>query len=319
MHTLRNAIIPAATLTSISIGGVFADPVVTETIFSRPGLGTSAGDERGGPGIDGGLVNEGGDPDRVIVQLGGLGSRIPALHDPGLIAPSLGETGPCSKPFPLDEVAAGRHGLLQILRREGGGSHGGAQFVQHALRLPLRVEQVASRVEMEEALADGHPHVLGGDGCEVEMGPASGLEHMPDQIVHMEALHDEDDGVVELFIEAGKQRFVEPVIGILPEQVGPCVTRLHGVIDNDDRTAAPGQGAAHGRRQAEAPASGADFIFGMGYPSPSDSSAAEIFDSIRSSRWQSSSESCCRAPDSYTVHLRMPPAPLAADPSTSHR
>lgn len=39
VHALRNAVIPAATLISISIGGIFAGAVVTETIFSRPGLG----------------------------------------------------------------------------------------------------------------------------------------------------------------------------------------------------------------------------------------------------------------------------------------
>lgn len=38
-HALRNAIIPAVTITAMSVGGILAGAVVTETVFSRQGLG----------------------------------------------------------------------------------------------------------------------------------------------------------------------------------------------------------------------------------------------------------------------------------------
>ncbi|ALJ18665.1 ABC transporter permease [Microbacterium sp. No. 7] len=38
-HGLRNAIIPAATIVGMSIGGILAGAVITETVFSRQGLG----------------------------------------------------------------------------------------------------------------------------------------------------------------------------------------------------------------------------------------------------------------------------------------
>lgn len=38
-HALRNAVIPAATIIGMSVGGILAGAVITETVFSRQGLG----------------------------------------------------------------------------------------------------------------------------------------------------------------------------------------------------------------------------------------------------------------------------------------
>lgn len=38
-HALRNAALPALTMTGLLVGGLFSGAVVTETVFSRPGLG----------------------------------------------------------------------------------------------------------------------------------------------------------------------------------------------------------------------------------------------------------------------------------------
>ncbi|RKN44858.1 ABC transporter permease [Streptomyces hoynatensis] len=40
VHALRNAAIPAMTLFGMMVGGIVAGAVITETVFSRPGLGT---------------------------------------------------------------------------------------------------------------------------------------------------------------------------------------------------------------------------------------------------------------------------------------
>ena len=38
-HALRNALIPTVTIVALSVGTVFGGAVVTETVFSWPGLG----------------------------------------------------------------------------------------------------------------------------------------------------------------------------------------------------------------------------------------------------------------------------------------
>ena len=38
-HTLRNALLPAITMTSLQFGGLLAGSIITETVFSWPGIG----------------------------------------------------------------------------------------------------------------------------------------------------------------------------------------------------------------------------------------------------------------------------------------
>ncbi|MFX7006085.1 ABC transporter permease, partial [Acinetobacter baumannii] len=38
-HALKNALIPVVTMLGLQFGGMLAGAVVTETVFSRPGLG----------------------------------------------------------------------------------------------------------------------------------------------------------------------------------------------------------------------------------------------------------------------------------------
>jgi ABC-type dipeptide/oligopeptide/nickel transport system permease component len=41
-HALKNALIPVITIVGLQFGGMLSGAVVTETVFSRPGLGTLA-------------------------------------------------------------------------------------------------------------------------------------------------------------------------------------------------------------------------------------------------------------------------------------
>jgi hypothetical protein len=45
-------------------------------------------------------------------------------------------------------------------------------------------------------------HLLFGDGGEVQVSPATLLKEMADEIVRMEALHDDDDRAFLLMVEA---------------------------------------------------------------------------------------------------------------------
>jgi dipeptide transport system permease protein len=57
VHALRNALIPVITIIGLQLGGIFSGAVLTETIFSWPGIGTW-------------LVNAIGQRDYPIVQSG---------------------------------------------------------------------------------------------------------------------------------------------------------------------------------------------------------------------------------------------------------
>ena len=79
----------------------------------------------------------------------------------------------------------------------------------------------------------------------------------------MQALHDDYDGVIALVVEARQQRLVEPVIHVFPGGFGLAVGCLDRIVDDDDRTAATGQGAADRCVQPIAALRRAHFILGI--------------------------------------------------------
>ena len=50
-------------------------------------------------------------------------------------------------------------------------------------------------------------------------------------------------------VEAAAERVVIPVMDVLPPRVRKRVAGLHGIVDDDHISAAPGQHAANGRRE----------------------------------------------------------------------
>ncbi len=64
---------------------------------------------------------------------------------------------------------------------------------------------------------------------------------MTDQIVFVQALHDDDNGPVSLVVLPAVEGVVEPVIGGLPLGIGQCLLRFERIIDQYQVGAAPGQ------------------------------------------------------------------------------
>src|SRR5829696_6674709 len=122
--------------------------------------------------------DEGGDSNRIIRQLGGGRGGVPTLHY--FVGEALlRQTVPDSKPLPLDHVAAGRHRLLLVLRRERHRTHGGAKSLQNLPRLTLGVQRVIYRSDMEAVRTETHLLEVLRDRRKIEMHPAAGFEDVP--------------------------------------------------------------------------------------------------------------------------------------------
>ena len=115
-----------------------------------------------------------------------------------------------------------------------------------ALRSPDRVDLV---------------HLVGfGDRREAHHLPRLLLEHVADQIVLVQPLHDDDDGSPAFVVEPAVEGVIEPLVGSLSPRLGERFLRLQRVIDQDDVSAAPGQHAAIGRGEAIALAGGDELL-----------------------------------------------------------
>ena len=84
-----------------------------------------------------------------------------------------------------------------------------------------------------------------GDGGKVKDLPFVGLVgDEAGEIVHVDALHDNDDRASPLVVKAGQQRILEPFVGRVALGLGIGVVRLQRIVNDDDVAAAPSQGAA---------------------------------------------------------------------------
>ena len=83
-----------------------------------------------------------------------------------------------------------------------------------------------------------------GNRRQIEVRPAVLLQQMADKIVHVQALHDHDDGVLALVVQTAKQRVRVPLLGAFARRFRIGVLRLQRIVDDDEVAAAAGEGAA---------------------------------------------------------------------------
>ena len=84
--------------------------------------------------------------------------------------------------------------------------------------------------------------------------------HMADQVVFVQALHDDDDGAAPLVVEPAVEGMAEPVVGGLPLRVGERLLGFQRIIDQDDVGAASGQHPAAGGGEPIALAGGHELL-----------------------------------------------------------
>src|SRR6516162_4225121 len=200
--------------------------------------------------------------DTEVAELGRLVGGVPALHDavealrPVVLAIAL-------EPLGLHQAAPQRRGGLLILAREIVFPERPPDAVEGVERLALGVQRLtlpapeASRspdrldpvhlIDFSDRWKSAHlPWLLG--------------EHMADEVVLVQPLHDNHDRAGAFVIEPAVQRVGEPVVGGFALRVRKCLVRLQWIIDQDDIGAAPGQHAAGGSGQPVSLAGGDDLL-----------------------------------------------------------
>jgi len=86
-----------------------------------------------------------------------------------------------------------------------------------------------------------------GDRWEAHNLPWLLAEHVADEVVLVEPLHDDDDGATALVIEPAVEGMDEPLVAGLPQRLGERVLGFQRVIDQNEVGATSGQYPA-GRR-----------------------------------------------------------------------
>ncbi len=111
------------------------------------------------------------------------------------------------------------------------------------------------------------------------MSPAAFLQEVACEIVHMEPLHHQNDGILPLVIEARIDRVVEPLLRVHPFRLRHAFGGLQRVVDDDQTAAAPGKGAADRCGEARSAARGHDLglrILGRIDPGPREGSHVPV-------------------------------------------
>ncbi len=116
------------------------------------------------------LADKPGGADAKVVEFARLGCRIPGLDD-AVIRASVGQLVVELEPIPLDEVAALGDGGLLVLGLVKVRTKIDLGLFQHALRLALRVEQVAGGTAVKAPRADLHPLGPRRYGWQVQVRP----------------------------------------------------------------------------------------------------------------------------------------------------
>jgi len=89
-------------------------------------------------------------------------------------------------------------------------------------------------------------------------------QHVADQIVLVQPVHDQDDGALILVLEAAVEGVVEPLVGGPPVGIGQGLLGFQRVVDDDDVGTPPSQHAAD--RGGEPAALGRGFELWCGLP-----------------------------------------------------
>lgn len=74
--------------------------------------------------------------------------------------------------------------------------------------------------------------------------------HEADEVVHVNPLHDNDNGAVDLVVEPGQKRVVIPLVDRILAGLREGIGGLDGIVDEDEAAAAAGQGTSDGGGEA---------------------------------------------------------------------
>src|SRR5215204_7566506 len=109
------------------------------------------------------------------------------------------------------------------------------------------MERLAGASVMPGMIADADALILFRNGGQGQHGPLVRLaRHEAGEVVHVDALHDDDDPIRALVVEAREKGVGKPLVGRLALRLGEGVLRLQGIVDDDEVATAPGEWSADG-------------------------------------------------------------------------
>jgi hypothetical protein len=85
------------------------------------------------------------------------------------------------------------------------------------------------------------------DGGQIEMVEAAVLEKVADEIVDMQALHDDHDRILGLVVEPGQERIRVPLPKIVASGLGLRLLGLEGIVDDQEVAATARSGCRRPR------------------------------------------------------------------------
>ena len=185
-----------------------------------------------------------GRSNRIVVELAGLRSNIPTLNYQVAWLASRQVVVP-TEPLPLDDLAFERNRALLILSREIEAAERASDPVEHRTRLSRLVQDLARRSVVYQIRPDCHFLVDFGNRRQIEMNPRFFLKQVADQILKMQALHDDDDHVASFVVESRIEGSIEPLVDRRARCRRHRIFRLERVVDDYHVTTASGERADH--------------------------------------------------------------------------
>src|SRR5271166_1532152 len=178
-----------------------------------------------------------------IAELGRLVGGVPALYD---AVEALGQfrRRVMAEPNRLDETAAQWRGGLLVLAGEIVLPDRPADLLEHCRRLALGVQCLApptGKMPRSPYRLDRVGFVLLGDRREAHDLPIFLGQHVADEIVLVQPVHDQDDGTLLLVVQSAVEGMVEPLVGSPPLGLRQGLLGLQRIVDDNDVCTPSGQ------------------------------------------------------------------------------
>src|SRR5258708_22430708 len=169
----------------------------------------------------------------IVVELVRFRCRVPALYD-AIIGYSHRARIEELKPVPLDDLALGRNRALLVLSTEVEATESALELFENLSWFALFVKRVSHLALMKLIVSDLNPLFGLCNGGQIEMGPVLSRHHVAGQVVEVETLHDQDDDVVTLAVQARVEGAVEPIFDRGPLCFRHCPLRCDRIVSDNE-------------------------------------------------------------------------------------
>src|SRR5215472_5310157 len=107
------------------------------------------------------------------------------------------------------------------------------------------MQQVAGATQMEASRTNWNLMFCFCNRWQIEVCPAFLLKEMTNKVVQVQALHDHDDGVVNLIVQTAEQCVRVPLLGAFAGCLRIGILRLERIVNDNEVAAAASEGATN--------------------------------------------------------------------------